>query len=400
MRDAFAAGGAQRYDALRRMPRAIADGIPRPGDERFATLAGRRATLEHALARAAEAQPGLTVLRGAEAAALTTRPGRDAPHVTGVRTTAGQALAADLVVDAMGRGSRLPRLLAAAGAEPAAEEAEDFGFIYYTRFFRGSTPPAPRAPLLTPIGSFSILAVPSDVGTWSLTIYVAAGDRPLKRLRDPETWTALIRACPRHAHWLEGDPITGVLAMAGVVNRRREAAPAATGIASLGDAWACTNPSVGRGIALGLMHAALLRDVAREHLGDPAGFGAAWREATDRELTPWYRSTVAGDQARYAEMQAFRAGRAPDPPRDQAGVLRAALMTAMARDPDVFRAGLEIANCLTLPQDVFARQGLAARVLALAAGADGSSPPGPDRDEVLRLVAGAAVARRPERAAA
>ena len=44
----------------------------------------------------------------------------------------------------MGRGSRLPRLLAAAGLEPGAEEAEDAGFIYYTRYFRSATQPEPR----------------------------------------------------------------------------------------------------------------------------------------------------------------------------------------------------------------------------------------------------------------
>jgi hypothetical protein len=29
--------------------------------------------------------------------------------------------------------------------------------------------------------------------------------------------------------------------------------PVATGIVSVGDAWACTNPSLGRGITMGLM---------------------------------------------------------------------------------------------------------------------------------------------------
>jgi hypothetical protein len=75
-------------------------------------------------------------------------------------------------------------------------------------------------------------------------------------------------------------------------------------------------------------------------------------------------------------------------------------MAAMPRDPDVFRAGLEITNCLTLPQDVLARPGMAARVLELAAGAKDAAPPGPDREEALRLVAGAAGHRLPVRAAA
>jgi 2-polyprenyl-6-methoxyphenol hydroxylase-like FAD-dependent oxidoreductase len=291
------------------------------------------------------------------------------------------------VIDAMGRGSRLPRWLATAGTEPPREEAEDCGFVYYTRFFRGTAPPPPRAPLLTPIGSFSILTLPGDNGTWSVTLYAASGDQRLKALRHPEAWTALVRACPLHAHWLEGEPITGILPMGGVIDRYREPAPPATGVASVADACACTNPSLGRGITLGLMHVQRLRDTVREHVDDPREFAAAWRAATEEEVGPWYRATVAVDRARLAEIEAIRAGREPEPPRDAAGAVRAALPRAMGHDPDVFRAGMEIINCLTLPQDVFARPGLAQRVLELAADADGAPPIGPDREELLRLVA-------------
>jgi hypothetical protein len=45
--------------------------------------------------------------------------------VSGVRTEAGEVLGADLVVDAMGRRSLLPRWLEAAGTRPVHEEAED-----------------------------------------------------------------------------------------------------------------------------------------------------------------------------------------------------------------------------------------------------------------------------------
>ena len=57
----------------------------------------------------------------------------------------------------------------------------------------------------------------------------------------------------------------------------------------------------------------------------------------------------------------------------------------MSRDPDVFRAGLEILACLALPQEVFARPGLAQTVLENA----GDGPPpsfGPDRAQMLALV--------------
>ena len=40
--------------------------------------------------------------------------------------------------------------------------------------------------------------------------------------------------------------------------------PVVTGLAALGDAWACTNPSLGRGASIGLLHACALRDLLRE----------------------------------------------------------------------------------------------------------------------------------------
>ena len=58
---------------------------------------------------------------------------------------------------------------------------------------------------------------------------------------------------------------------------------------------------------------------------------------------------------------------------------------AMSRDPEVFRAGLEISSCLSLPRDIFTRPGFAERVFAAADGAEPVSF-GPDREELLTLL--------------
>jgi len=387
--------GGLRLNLMDRLPPTVADRATRPGDERLVTTTARRPTLEQVFARAAEEQPGLEVRRGVAVAALTSQRADGRLHVTGVRDEGGRALPADLVVDAMGRRSVLPGLLADAGGDPVQEEAEDSGFLYYTRFFRAAdgSLPAPRAPLLSHLGSFSLLTLPADAGTWSVTVYGASRDRPLKRLRDPDRWSALVRACPLHAHWLDGEPLTPVMPMGGVVDRYRRygdgngtAAPA--GVASVGDAWACTNPSLGRGISLGLAHAALLRAVVREHADAPARLADAFDEATERELTPWYRATVAFDRARLAEIDAIRNGGEPPAPAsdDVAGLIRMALPVAMSRDADVFRAGMEISSCLALPQEVFARPGMATRVLEVAGG-EVARLPAPTRAQVLELVA-------------
>ena len=116
-----------------------------------------------------------------------------------------------------GQRSQLPRWLETAGTKPVHEEADDCGFIYYTRSFRARDGrlPAFRAPVTTPVGSFSLLSLPCDNNTWSVTLFISAGDRPLKRLRAADLWTALVAACPLHAQWLDSEPITDVLAMGG-----------------------------------------------------------------------------------------------------------------------------------------------------------------------------------------
>jgi 2-polyprenyl-6-methoxyphenol hydroxylase-like FAD-dependent oxidoreductase len=400
---ALMGAGAVAVNPLKWMPPTISEQATRPGDERLTTVTGRRSTVEFVFATAAGSEPGLNIRRGVSVAGLSTRNVEGTPHVTGVLNGTGEELSADLVVDAMGRRSSLPAWLDAAGCGTPAEEAEDSGFIYYTRYFRranGGDAPIPRSALLTPIGCFSILTLPSDRDTWSVTLFVASGDQPLKDMRHTEVFEAVVRACPLHAHWLDGEPITEVLAMGGVIDRYRSmfpnGAPVATGIAPVADAWACTNPSLGRGISLGLLHAQHLRDTVREQVDDPRAFAEAWHDATERELSPWYRATVALDRARLAEIDAIRSGVPVPPPRDWEAAARAALPLAMGFDPDIFRAGLEIFGCLSLPDEVFARSGLAERVIELAEQYGGSLGPlpGPDRDQLLEIVTDARSAAR------
>jgi 2-polyprenyl-6-methoxyphenol hydroxylase-like FAD-dependent oxidoreductase len=52
--DVLAGSGASSYSGLRVMPAPITDYSPRPGDEKFSTLATRRQVLEYAMASAAE----------------------------------------------------------------------------------------------------------------------------------------------------------------------------------------------------------------------------------------------------------------------------------------------------------------------------------------------------------
>jgi 2-polyprenyl-6-methoxyphenol hydroxylase-like FAD-dependent oxidoreductase len=388
---ALADAGCLTYDLLHPLPPPLAGMPPEPGDERFLTLTGRRPVLEHTVATVVEELAD--VRRGVTVAGLLTGPSDvpGVPHVTGVRTATGEEITADLVVDATGRRSPLPGWLDAIGARPPLEEAERSGFFYYTRYFRAPDgPPPARAGLLVPLGSISLLYLPADNRTWSVTVYVSARDAALRELRRPEVWTRLVRRCPLHAHLLDGEPITDVLAISGTVDRYRrfvvDGLPVATGVAAVGDSWACTNPSIGRGMTLGLLHATRLRDVVRAQIGAPGRLAEAFDAVTEAELTPWYRATLAVDRDRQAVIDALVAGRPVPPPADDATALGRALAVAMAYDPEAYRAFFDIVGVLDLPQDVFARPGLADRVTAIARSEPPLEVPGPDRQELLALV--------------
>ncbi len=363
-----------------------------PGDERFATVTARRPTFDWLWASALAEHPEISVLRGVPVEGLLRGPDVQpgVAQVAGVRLADGTELRADLVVDASGRGSPSAELLAAIGAPGPPTDERASGFAYVGRYYeaRDGSPPDLRAPLVTPMGSISLLTLPADRATWSVTVYTRADDRPLRRLRDPDVFDRVLRACPLHAHWLDGEPIRDIAVMSGVANRWRRFAvdgvPVAAGIVAIGDAHQCTDPSLGRGMTMGLMHAELLREVLRVHDAASADLVVAFEDVTDGVLGPWYKATVENGQLRLAEMGASVRGEvfAPEGP----AAVAQALVRAKAVDETAARWFAELLSCLALPAELFTRPGVLERVMEIDSRIGHASPPGPDRDELLALV--------------
>lgn len=381
------AAGCVWVDNLESLPPTLSDWAPRPGDDMLRQVTGRRPVIESVVAAAAEDQPGVSVRRGVRVAGLlagsSAIPGT--PHATGVHTAAGEQIHADLVVDAMGRRTPAVNWLTQLGAREPLVESEDCGFVYYTRYFTGATRPRRFGPGLVPMGSFSLLTLDGDNDTWSVTLFGPTGDAPLKALREPDCFSRVVQACPMQAHWLDGTPITDVLPFAGILDRYRrfvvDGRPVVTGFAAVGDAWACTNPSAGRGLSVGLIHAQLLRKVVRTYLDDPAALARVWDEHTEQFVTPYYRNQIAADRARIAEMDALRNGLEPPRPDSMMGRFG----TAAGYDADVFRGLVETVLCLALPQEVLERPGLKDKIDELGKGAP-MRIPGPDREQLLQLL--------------
>jgi 2-polyprenyl-6-methoxyphenol hydroxylase-like FAD-dependent oxidoreductase len=394
IQDALRSAGASKYDLLNPLPPFFADRSPRAIDEKLWTYTARRPVAEWVFAKAAQNERRVTIRRGLRVTELISGPSAmtGTPHVVGIRTAAGEELRADLVVDASGRQSRSPEWLIALGARPPYEEKTDSGFVYYTRYFHG-TQPQRMAPGLTALGSISLLTLPGDNDTWSVTVFGAAGDQPLKNLRHDETLTNVVRACPLHAHWLDGQPITSVLAMSGVVDRYRrfvsDGTPVATGFVAVADAWACTNPSAGRGLTVGFLHAACLRDVLRDAPSNPRTLVEAFDEKTEADIAPWYYAQIANDRARFAEMEVLRNGREPGQPSDPLARDTRSFFSLMGINPDFFRAGLEYIGTITPVQEILKRSDVAEAVNAVQTARLNAPPlkvPGPDRNRLLELL--------------
>jgi hypothetical protein len=65
----------------------------------------------------------------------------------------------------------------------------------------------------------------------------------------------------------------------------------------------------------------------------------------------------------------------------------AALPAAARQDAGLFRAMLELRSGLALPEEIFARPGFAERIVELAGRVPAGPPPGPDREQLLALLA-------------
>lgn len=381
--------GCAWQDPLAVVPPELDGWQRRPEDDSVALVTGRRPVVESVLAAAAQDEPGVTVRRGTGVTGLLAgppaRPG--IPHVTGVRTSAGQQLRADLVVDATGRQTKLARWLAAIGGQPPYLESEDSGFAYYTRYFSGPQLPVQRGPIAAPFGTFSVLTLLGDNGTWSVTVWTSSADKALRSLRETARFMAVAGACPLQAHWLDGKPVTDVLVMAGILDQYRRfvvgGQPVATGVLAVGDAWACTNPSAGRGISVGLKHAQQLRDVVRAADGDPVALACDWDRATEQHVTPFYRGQIVADQLRLAEMAALREGRDPAPPDP----VMAGWTAGAMQDSGLFRGLVDLTLCLASLEQVLARPGFRERAASFA-GEPALQLPGPDRAQLLALVGG------------
>jgi 2-polyprenyl-6-methoxyphenol hydroxylase-like FAD-dependent oxidoreductase len=372
--EAFLAAGAHAYDF------GLVHGVT-----------ARRPVLESAVASAAAAASRVTIRRGAAIAGLVRGEDRGGlAWVRGVRLEDGSEVPADLVVDATGRRSPLSRWLGAVGAVRPVEEEEDSGFVYYgchVRTADGSPPVG--MPVNAAHGSVSLLALPADRGTAGVGIITCSDDAPLRRLREREPWRRVLGALPGGAPLLDCEQISPLVAMAGIEDRWRrlvvDGSPVAVGVVAVADSLAATNPTLGRGISLGLRHAVALRDRLRaDGVEDPVALATAFDADTEATLTPWYRSTIWWDRHRLAEVRRAT-GVEVDEPDDPLWTAWVRFLAVFGQDLALLDTFLDTIRLSRRPEEIAADPAVLARLAEL--GADAAPDAGPDRAELLRLVA-------------
>ena len=375
--------------------RFLAGAAPQPGDEDLATIGCRRPVFEAVLRRAVQAEPAIDLRSGCRVTGLVLSGGRPA-HVEGAVLAGGETVAADLVVDASGRGGRTAAWLAEAGLGPVAERSSGCGLIYYSRHFqrRDGVPDPPYASVLAgPRGDLGYLAYAVFVGdnrTFALIIMAPPWDREFRALRHPEAYMRVARLLPGVAAWIDPDaaePVTPVLPFGQVTNTVRDyltgAGPVAPGPQPLGDALCHTNPSFAFGASMALHQAFTLADllaVAADHHDLASRFEAAVGE----DLRDRYRAVAEEDRDR-ARWWGGEPIDVTDPAASLPLFLRAVVYRLAPADPRLLRAVVRRVDLLDPPDRL--EQDRELHALALDLFRDAPPASGPSRNRMLEALA-------------
>ncbi|MCU1392508.1 MAG: putative epoxidase [Ilumatobacteraceae bacterium] len=397
------AAGATELRFGEDLPEEMVEFAPEPGDAELTMLACRRTTFEWVVRRAAMAEGRVSFRTGVAVDGLLiaeTRAADGRPVVTGVRLSDGTEIVSDLVVAAAGRRADVPAWLAAIGARTVAEEVEDTGIVYFSRFYRlreGMDYPPRGGAIGGDLGYLKYAVFVGDNRTFSVTLAVSTEDVELRRsFGVAAIFDSAAQELVVTAPWLDGraEPLDpGVHVMAGLLNRWRDfvvdGVPVATGLIAVGDAVLCTNPLYGRGCTTAFWGASLLTDALDAHRDDLDAAAVSYDTALRRDIRPWYRASVDQDNEARRVSTAVLAGADPDADADDArtfmrGVLRDGLFPAVRSDQVVARAFMRSLNLLSSPDAIVKDADVGARVLAVWQDRDNRPPlppVGPKRRE-------------------
>ena len=262
-------------------------------DSQLRTINCRRTTFEMIVRRYAESLPHITIHNDAKVVAPAMEPGDPVP-VTGLQIDfpdGRQVVAADAVIDASGRFSKLAGSLKAAGAG-MHEDQRDSGIWYLTRHYRirpGQTHPNVFGLPGAQFEDFTVGALPADNGYFTVTFQVYREDRTLAAaLRDPEHFQAVCEATSQVAPWVDpvrAEPTSNIHGFGQMDSYWRttvvDGVPGVLNYFCVGDSCVRSNPKYGRGCTWSSLAAHQLGDLLAAPL-------------TPAERICQYESTLSG----------------------------------------------------------------------------------------------------------
>jgi 2-polyprenyl-6-methoxyphenol hydroxylase-like FAD-dependent oxidoreductase len=286
------------------------------GFENDFALMARRPVFEAVVRRRVRKEPGVEVRTGVRISGLTTANDAKALRVGGLMTQEGERVSCDLVVDCGGRRSLAPKWLQEIGSGLAANHYQPCDLHYFARHYRlvpGAEFPSTTFPdgAFTPYGIF--LAMAEDNRTFCLAGALSKSDPCRTALRDSVAFDKVMAVMPGMQAWaVVGTPITDVLLMGGLANRRRSllmnGQPTVQGYLLVGDASLYTNATFGQGVALGFWQAQALAQRAEMIGRDNLALLRSHETWTDRVLGPLYTAQVQVDEAMIEGLRAGIAG--------------------------------------------------------------------------------------------
>jgi 2-polyprenyl-6-methoxyphenol hydroxylase-like FAD-dependent oxidoreductase len=229
-----------------------------------------------------------------------------------------QELAADLVVDASGRGSQAPQWLASIGYGTVEESCVRVDVGYATRVYRRPDQALldRKALVIYPKPPYEKRAgyiFPIENGCWIVTLAGWLRDYPPDNEADFLNYARSLPVPPLYEAIKDAEPVTSIFIHKFPANRRRhyERMPRfPEGFIVLGDAACTFNPLYGQGMTTAALEAktlaASLHQQLRIHADeDLAGFARRFQKTLARVVeVPWLLAT--SEDFRYPETQGHR----------------------------------------------------------------------------------------------
>jgi 2-polyprenyl-6-methoxyphenol hydroxylase-like FAD-dependent oxidoreductase len=224
----------------------------------YDVLSLTRPLLEHLVRERVLRRPNVQVLQNVRVSGLRRHGSR-----WGLVGVPAPELSADLVVDASGRGSRMPHWLAELGCRVAEPEVVDASLGYACQLYGrtdGTTLPTGLVVQPTPDSPRGGLGLPVEHGGWLVAVSGYGDDRP-GRDRDLRAFARTLRE-PVLAEVLAGlEPVGEVALHRQTGNRRHRYGGSPDwpeGLLVVGDALCAFNPIYGQGITVGACQASVL----------------------------------------------------------------------------------------------------------------------------------------------